>query len=151
MNLGVLVLRRRCGIERRVLRIVRGDITPSLPASKRATFPADTMTSKGLTAFEQTQFTMLRKYSLFHGLKVQLHSCGAPYLTVGEALILQWLAEAQRNTVPRVLYFKDADLYAAIIRCALILKRIGLLLPQKTLKMDLLLHEKPSVMINTIL
>ncbi|MPT49320.1 MAG: hypothetical protein E2598_13040 [Sphingobium sp.] len=103
-----LVLRRRSGVEQRVVRMMRGD-------------------DNSETDIYIAQFSRLRGLAAKNGLVIQ--KPGAPYLSMDELSLLGWLAQSQRVLGYTRSFHSDMALTLNIVHCAGTLNAMGIHLP----------------------
>lgn len=115
-----LTLRKRNIVERKALRLLRGDFSRAAGT--------ELASQQDVAAL----FGDLLARAGDSGMRIQ--PVEAACLTADELLILRWLAEAQRETGLRTFRPADAALLRAINRCADLLKMLDVQLPSRTLR-----------------
>ena len=122
-------LGRRSHSERKVLALLRGEVTASRPT--RAIRPNRASAAGPPTPPQARRMTELRHMARERGLAIMPPR--TPYVGSDELLILSWLAGAQRVTGPPSPPQGDQAFLMAIVGCAALLDSMGLHLSPLTL------------------
>lgn len=122
-----LAVRRRTGLERRVLLLLRGGGTTATIVSGGPQPRRD----RRLRSDSADHFAQLRHLATIHGLAILPPA--APYMSGDEVLLLGWIAQAQRVVSPTLTMPRDRALVAVVVRCAEALDAGGLRLTPLTI------------------
>lgn len=120
---------RRPGVEQKILTILRGEAAPPEDArrlARRMPPPPPKLPAKDKALFER-----LREQARSHGLSIRV--AGAPFIHDDELRLLAWLAHGQRLSRDLDAIVADRDFLDLILDCALVLERLGLHLPARSL------------------
>lgn len=128
-SVAMLAVRRRSGVERRALLLLRGSdeaaigcaVTEIRPRRDKRALPS---TSQAL------YFAELRRAATVAGLSIQ--SPAAPYVNGDELRLLGWIAECQRVSGQSGTMPTEPTLVMMIARCAGMLDALDLRLPSLT-------------------
>lgn len=109
-----MAVRRRSGMERRVLLLIRsgGEESGRLVSTTRA--GRDRLPTPSLQRTDC--FAELRDAAKTARLAIQ--PIASPYMSNDELLLLGWLAQAQRVAMPTIDMPRDPALKLAVVRCA---------------------------------
>jgi hypothetical protein len=117
-------LQRRNVIERRVLRLLRGEGIEGIYGQRHMREQAP---DQAMTQADLEKFLLLRREAMRNGLSMK--DVDFPYVSPEELQILSWIAGYQRVAGLKELCHKDVSLSLSLAHCAGILSGLGLRLP----------------------
>jgi hypothetical protein len=121
-------LQRRSIVERKILRLLRGENAPSLSVNRhlRVQIPDQASIQSDLE-----KFTLLKRKAALNGLIFE--ELDFAYVNQDELQVLNWLAAYQRVGGLKEMCHPDASLCLALAHCAGVLSGLGLKLPARIL------------------
>ncbi|MFA7603365.1 MAG: hypothetical protein WCY29_10190 [Novosphingobium sp.] len=125
-----LSLRRRGHVERKVLRLIRGDSRAGPAASTMRRTDGRGGPDAAPTPDQLALFADLRDRATRYGLHIQAPDNS--YVGADELRLLGWLAERQRVAGWSSAIHADEALTRAVVRCAAMLTAAGMRLPPGT-------------------